>query len=186
MPALYLTTKDKVKAHAGITGSGDDTILATLCEQITAFIERYTARTVTEVTVEDEIHDADDFKHYLRLNRFPIKEMTALEERDDISDTTWATIPADEYDVEKNKGVIYFEDRRYGKRNISASYKAGLMTVPLDLELIATKLVAKIYNKRKSEGITREQMDAASVDWAGFLQDEDKLILDSYKRSALV
>ena len=99
---------------------------------------------------------------------------------------TWTTIPTTDYEVYTDEGMLYFYKHYAGKRNIKISYKAGYTTVPSDLEMAVTRIAARIYDKRKSEAVTRENVESVSIDWGSAITPEDKVIIESYTMKFLV
>jgi hypothetical protein len=173
-----LTTKDKVKAHLGITGNDYNDLLDNLCNQITAFIEKVCGnRRFKETTYTNEIYDGDSFRNYLQLKQYPIIELIKIEYKEN---DVWKEYNPRDY--EKYESMIYFYYPQPGKKNIRISYKAGYKDIPYDLEMLATKLVARIFEKRKAEGLKSESLGEARVDFDEFLKEEDKLILKNYQR----
>lgn len=189
MPETYnITTKTNVKTHLGITGTGDDTLLDTLCDQVTAWIENYCGgRRFYRTLHENEVYDGEPKKDYLVLKHFPVIEITSIQYNAGTSkNPNWTNMDRDDYELYENEGVIYWNKIYDGVRNIRVSYNAGYSTMPYDLVLVANRLVARVYDKRKSEHLSNESLEGVNVNWGEFLRPEDKLILDSYSRRNLV
>ena len=52
--------------------------------------------------------------------------------------------------------------------------------------MAVTRIAARIYDKRKSEAVTRENVESVSIDWGSAITPEDKVIIESYTMKFLV
>jgi hypothetical protein len=179
-PANQITTKDTVKLFLGITASTDDALLTKMCDWLTAFVQSYCQKKFIEETITEEIYNSKDFKFSLFLDNAPLSEMTKLERR--VSDTTWETLVVNEdYEINLTTGFIRFFQIDTGVADIRATYKT-FGNIPADIEMIATQLVARAYNKRKSQGVSQESLGEASIQWGNLLTDDDKAVLNNHRR----
>lgn len=181
-----ITTKEKVQAYLGITGDND--LLDTLCNSITAWIEGLCGgRRFKLTTYANKLFDGDNFGEWLQLPHWPVTEWTKIEYNSGTSKTpSWTTFDRDDYETYDDEGALYFNKKYLGKRNIRISYKAGYTTIPYDMEFLATRLVARSYERRKSEGVMNESLGGMSINWKEFLEKEDISILDNYRRPMVI
>lgn len=186
MPKEYnLTTKEKVKAMLEISGTTDDSVIDTLCDGMTAFIENITGNQRFKLTEhEDEIHDGDDGQ-WIRLNhRFIYEEADIKVEIKNGS--SWGELSQSDYEVYLSNGTVYLNYKITGKRNIKVSYSAGFINIPHDLEMVATSMVSRAYNRRKSQGVANESFEGVNLSWADVMTEAEKLIIESYTRRSFI
>jgi len=177
-----LITLEDFKSHIGIESNDDDAVLKTYIQGISDFIVNYCGRAI-ESTGFEELYDGDDISDCLFLNNYPISDFTNLMYNSgSYSDPVWNAIDPSQYQTDMDKGIIYFDVIYSGKRNIAIAYTAGYATVPDSIKLAAMKLVAKIYNKRRSDGFRHEEAGGAAIDWDSFLSDDVQLLLDPYRK----
>ena len=180
-----LTTLAKVKQHLGITSSDDDALLTDLINSITAYIENACGgRRFKETTYTNELYDGDDFDNWLYLKQYPITGLTKVEYNNGTTDNPDWKENTEGKDYEKyfERGALYLSTKYEGKRNYRITYKAGYAEIPDDLEILANKLVGKIYDKRKSEGKSSVSLAGASITWANFTKEEDFDVINYYKK----
>ena len=191
-----LTTRAKVKEYAGITGTDQDAVIDSLINAYTAVIEKYCGGRRFKSTTYTEVYDtlrADK----VFLNQRPCTAITLVELRGGtISTPTWTTFSADSYMKYLGAGYIQF----FGKLSVllqafRITYTAGYLidwtneltathTLPMDLTLACTELVAKRLTLRKSDGIASESTEGQSITYDSTGKDisgEIKTVLDSYK-----
>lgn len=179
-----LTTIAKAKTHLGISGTDDDTLLERIVNYATDFIESYCDRRFDKTTYSNELYDGDDFDYWLYLKNLPITTLTKIEQNNGTTDEPdWDELDeGDDYEKYLTEGKIYIYDRVTGKRNYRVNYEAGYTTIPYDLEMLCIRLVARIYEKRKSEGRSAESLGPANISWESFIKEEDKMTLNKYKK----
>jgi hypothetical protein len=119
------------------------------------------------------------------LRRWPVASITSVSiASGDLNALTWTAFdPKSEYSFDPDTGDLYlaFAIAR-GVQNIKVVYKGGYTTAPYDLRLACQRLVAKEYNKRKSQGAASESIGGASISWEDDLTPDLKRTLDGYKR----
>lgn len=181
MPAqTQITTNTTVKSFLGITASTDDALLSLMCDWLTAFIESYCSKKFVQQTITDELYNSKDFKFSLYLDNSPASSITTFKKKQ--SDGTWKDlVEGTDYDANLSIGLIRLFEIDNGIGDLKITYVVG-GTIPKDLEMVATQLVARVYSKRKSEGITQENMGEASIQWGALLNDSDKAILNNHRR----
>ncbi len=189
-----LTNLSKIKSFLGIDDTDSDELFNDLINSISDFIENFCGRrfisTVYEVAEGSdtaEYFDGDDIVENIYLKNYPITELSKVEYNSGTFSTPdWHEYDADDYSYDAKAGIITFEGGvRGGKQNIRVSYTAGYETIPHDIELAANKLIAKSFNKRKSEGVTGEGAGGANINWGDFVSEDIKAILDKYEKVSL-
>lgn len=190
MPQAYnLTTKEKVKALLGITSSDDNALFDSLCDQVSAFIENLCGGQRFKLTTHaDEIHDGDDGQ-WLRLNNRFIYTTTDLKVEYNNGDNVtpdWQEVSANDYDVYLANGTIHLHEKIAGKRNLRVYYEAGFTTIPYDLEMAATNMVARYYNHRKSQGLATEGFEGVNMTWNDTMSADERAIIDNYTRRSFI
>jgi len=182
--AFNLTTTAKVKSFLDITAATYDTILDTLCNSLTSWIENYCGgRRFKSTEYTQELYDGDDFKRSLKINNYPIIAWTKIEfNAGTTANPDWTEYEASDYEKYDTSGMIWFDRLEKGKRNIRITYEAGYETIPYDLELLATKLVARTFEKRLSEQKVSEGSPDLNITWDEFIKKEDKIVLENYTR----
>lgn len=172
---MAFTDSTTVKSHLGITGSNNDTVLATLITQvdsiITAKTKVKTGALSANLDISGEIVDSDGTEK-IHTKYHPINSLASIQRRD--SNDDWES-----YTEESIGSVEYNDDRIYtkyvvagsGERQIKLSYNAGYpsASVPDDLKLAATLMVAALFNTRKLQGMVRHSIMNTTFE----MSDED-------------
>lgn len=177
---MSFTDSTTVKSHLGITGTNNDTVLATLITQVDSII---TARTKVKtgaasgnLDVANEIVDSDGTEK-IHTKYHPINSLASIQSRD--SNNDWEA-----YDEEVIGSVEFSDDRIYtkyvvagsGERQIRISYNAGYLSasIPEDLKLAATLMVAALFNTRKLQGMVRHSIMNTTFE----MSSEDFYVVD--------
>jgi len=156
-----------------------------LIDQMTDFIQKECGgRVFNLVAYDKEIYDGDDFDRELFLDQYPATEISKVEHNNGTTkDPNWEEdTEGEDYEKYLEEGEIHFHTKYLGKRNYRITYKAGYATIPYDLQNLCIGLVARKLEKRKSEGVRSENLGGASINWGDLLNEDDKLILDNYRR----
>lgn len=183
------TSLADTKTFLGISGSGDDTLLESLIDSCTDFLEKRLGGRRIVIPSSDyvEIYDGDlerDGKRYLTLDQWPITTLTSVEYNSGTpSAKVWNTENANNYERYDEEGqLFYYGGLPITRRGIRITYSAGLAAntaaVPTDLRLACQKMVGKEYQKRKAQGETSESVGSASTSWSLHL---DPIIEDALK-----
>lgn len=197
--ANALTNKDRIKTRLGVSSSDFDTLLDNLINGISDFCESYCNRKFIRATYSNEIYPYDGKIDMLALKNAPVISVSSLQYRAGTPSTpSWTSFTADQYELsgDGNSGLV----KLYGGFNaaainsLRATYVAGYLvdftniddptkhTLPSDLTDLAERLVIKRFKKRDLEGRTSETYNGATTTWGSFLEDEDKITLDRYRR----
>lgn len=181
-----LATIDQVKTHIGLSGTTYDSVLTQILTQVDRMIKTELKREIEETTYTEQIFDGGD--RYIQLNDMPLsstEDFTFEYNKGDSEDPDWETVPRDDYELYYDEGVVYLHYPYFGKRVLKMTYTVG-GDVPEDLEMLAIRLTAKIYNKRKSEGTSNESLENVSFGWQDLLSSEDKLIIENNRLKFII
>lgn len=177
-----IITLDQIKAHLDITDNADNSVLTSYIAQMSDYLKNKIGRVIEETEIV-EYFDGDNLRDTIFLGNYPVTEFTSLEYRSGkFSAPVWNDFDADDYLLDENDGTIQIKAVYSGVKNIKATYKAGYTSVPEALKLACLKLVAKIYNKRRSDGFSHEEVAGASIDWDKFLSDDIKELINPYRK----
>ena len=163
--SIDLTTLTKLKAHLGVTGTDDDTLLKTLIDQASELVEQHCGREFAKKS-RTEYHDGKGLSSLILKVR-PIESITSIHDDLDRDFETADLVDADDYTFYPDSGIVTYEEGKFqdGNRNVQVIYVAGYEDVPSDLELSCNMVAATIYNwaKQGREGIASENLGGASV-----------------------
>lgn len=192
MAAYDLTTTANVKSHLGISVTTWDTLLASLITSCSVFIENYCGGIRFKNSGSDvtEYHDGDpdaEGRKIIFVKNYPIISITSVSySSGSLSSPTWNVYDASSYYVQdNNRGEICFETLPVGKQNIRVVYQGGYNSIPEDLALACILMVARMYTRRNSEGVTNESVGGASVNWSTELSTEIRKTLNRYRNYAV-
>lgn len=196
-----LTNLDRVKLRLGITTTGFDELLIELINSVTDWIEGECGnRRFKETTYTNEIYDGsktdEENKKYLILKNTPITNLISFQYNGGtISSPVWVDFLKDNYQLLDKEGMIYvYGGLPIGLRNIRVSYTAGYKidfadenditkhTLPFDVSNLAERLVVKAFKRREAVGQSGESMGDSNVNWYDHLEEEDKSVINRYKR----
>ena len=196
---MNLTTLAKLKEHIGIPSSNTDkdSLLASIITGVSSFIEEHTHRkfAVTEYT---EIIDGGNFDEIF-LKQYPIREVLTL---------TINSAPIDldsgEEDgtiiITKESGAIYKASGfGSGRKAVKIVYTAGYNDpsdeeesgdsvssdyedLPVAIQTAATRLAARVYERRTAEGVSSTSAGSFSVQYKDAVDSDVSGVLDSYKK----
>lgn len=192
MAAYDLTTSSDVKSYLDITASTWDTLLANLVTNCSVWIENYCGgkrfkNSGVDVT---EYHDGDpnlEGKKIIFVRNTPIISVTSVSYASgSLSSPTWTAFDAASYYVRNDRGgQLIFDSLPQGNQNIRVIYQGGYSTIPEDLALACIQLIARVFNKRKSEGVLNESVGGASVSWDRELTPELRKTINRYRSHAV-
>lgn len=192
MAAYDLTTSTDVKSYLDITASTWDTLLANLVTNSSVWIENYCGGRRFKNSGSDvtEYYDGDpnlEGKKIIFVRNTPIISVTSVSYASgSLSSPTWIAFDATSYYVRNDRGgQLIFDSLPQGNQNIRVIYQGGYATIPEDLALACIQLVARIFNKRKSEGVLNESVGGASVSWDRELTPELRKTLNRYRNHAV-
>lgn len=194
--ARALTTVADIKTYRGISVSSYDTLLETLLNACTIWMEKLVGRQLLYVSSETitEYHDGGlygDQKQSLFLKNWPVVSVTSVSYslEDDLSNPTYqAYSSSTDYKTITARGEVFFPGASLpsGQGNLKVLYKAGYAIADIpDLVMVQKQLVARAFDKRKAQGKANESVGGGSTQWEDFLDVQAREILYSYKTPAL-
>lgn len=178
-----LTNLAAVKSHLKIQPgtTAYDTPLNNLIAQVSAAIETYCNREFKSTAHSDRFNG--EAQPQLCLSNYPIISVTDIREDGTRAFSAASVIDTSSYYVDSVTGIVNFDRYRpqIGFGNIQVNYTAGYATIPKDIELVATKVVAATFEKRGSDGKTNESLGNYSVSYeAGEWPEDVKAVLEHY------
>jgi hypothetical protein len=179
-----LISLTEFKNHIGISGSTDDTIITTYINAVGDFIKEYLGREIEEKEIVERF-DGDDIKDIIFLSNYPVTTFTWLKYRKGTYAVEEMTdFDASDYQRDDEKGIIYVDVMYPGIRNIEVYYKAGYAAaaIPNAIKVAALKLTAKIYNKKRSDGFSSEEVSNARIEWDKYLSSDIEELLSSFRK----
>lgn len=199
--AYALTTKERVKQKIGIaaaTTTSDD-LIDRIISGVTDFIERYCGdRRFKQQTGISEIQSAEtDGQTLFFLKQAPVSSLIAYYNSGTVASPIWTAYPAEDYQLydDGKAGIVkIYGGVAKGVNVVKFVYTAGYLidfanefdptkhTLPFDLAELADRLVIRWYKKREVAGKASESYEGGSVNWRDALDEDDKAVLDSYKR----
>lgn len=177
-----------LKALLGITGSGEDALLANLISGASAFAESYMARTVL-VTSYTEKYNGNGKARMMLVHR-PIVSVSSLTINERVISPS----------VNNQAGYLYSDMEVFligyefdeGFQNVSINYSAGLAAsepgqVPYDIQQAVQELAALKYRRRDSEGNKSKSLAGETVSFViADMPAPAKAVFDLYKQVAPV
>ncbi len=189
-----LTTKEAVKSYLDLTDSTWDVVLEDLVNSCTDWIEAECGgrRLRAPVALPPAPDPVDSVEYYhggvslLSLRSFPIVSVSEVAYKSGpLNAPVWVPLTVGTYGIDAERGQLIVPSALpVGHRNIRVSYQAGYGTVPSDLSLGCIKLVAREFNRRKSQGTTAESVAGANVTWATDVDLDTKTLIKRYRNYA--
>lgn len=194
-----LTTVADVKTFIGETSSTYDTLLEMLIDECTDWIEEFlngrrllcdANRDGTPVAVTERYNS--NARRVVLLRKYPVIEITSVAyATGNVNSPTWNTLDAtSQYTFDPTTGELFLVATvPVGVQNIRVVYKGGYVgqgstgtIIPKNLVMACIRMVAKQFNKRRSQGIKNESVGGASITWEDDMDAEVKRTLNKYKR----
>ena len=177
-----LVSLANIKTYLALDTTTYDDLLTLLEGSAVSFLETYCNNKILE---EDVIQyfDGDDalYDNLFFLNN--TVNITDFEFYEEVAGT-FVLVSADDYDLNDKGGILTLNTGiMEGKHNYKAVYTCGYddATITNDLKIAILKIIGKYYNKHKSDGLSTESLDGASINFDTFMSDDIKLILMKYK-----
>ncbi len=174
-----LTNTTLLAEYLELDATADASILGLCINSATAFIEGYTKRYFKEESRVQEILNPN--KSVAILKAYPISSVAS------VIDEGGNSL---EYKIKsKSAGIVEFTQLVEGSR-VEITYTGGYVInfsddnankLPFDLMNLCNEIAGRIYNKRKSQGISSESMEGQNINWEKDLTPEMKAILEKYK-----
>jgi hypothetical protein len=184
-----LLTLEDFKQHNEIDTNDDDELIRLYCEGVSDFIKQKLNRSIEETDIE-EVQDGDDINDTINLKDYPViidadNTLTLSYSTGDLGNKTWTEIEATTYEIGEETGQIFIDGVPSGRRNILIEFTAGYFEIPAAIRLAAIKLVSRVYNKKRSEGFSSEEVAGARIDWSKFYSDDIEELISPYRRVLL-
>ena len=152
---MRLTSLDKVKEFLGLTDTSQDSLLGTLLDGVSDAIETDCRRAIALGTYSEKLDILEDYTEDFMVANYPVRSVVALTDNGtlmvDVTNYYWET-----------QGYFhrYPEDYYWttGLRKVEITYTAGYATIPDDIQLLAQKLVAQVYNSLGTGGFESERI----------------------------
>lgn len=195
---MALSTIAAYKTYAGISGTGEDSVLTVLLDSASAAIRRRAGRSLStgfeSATYTENLSGRDS--NVLQLAEWPVTSITSIKYVAD--DGTTTTVASTGYRVDSATGIVYrlgAQRSRFatdsvgalikpdfnvyprwdaGYNNIEAVYVGGYSTVPDDLKLALYRIMDMLYSERRQNpGMQSESLGGYSYSRAmDFSHDE--------------
>ncbi len=175
-----IISKEEFKIYISLNTNDFDDTIGLLVSGAVKWVETMIDNIVAETQVE-EYFDGDEIRNSIYLtNNFNIQNLVIEYE----SNGNWVTIPNSDYVFYDDEGSVKLDYVRGGEQNYKVTYKVGYTNknIPADLKLAILKIVGRLWNKRKSDGIKMENLGDASVSWENYLSPEIAGLLSKYKK----
>lgn len=184
LDSTYATT-DQVKAYlGGYTGvTADDTIIGSLLERATDFIDRYCGTEFFNETLTE--YPRGRGGTWLVLSRRPISSVTSVHVSVDLprayTDTNLLA-EDDDFTVDYNAGALNLAGGVWptAPRTIKVVYVAGPATVPPAINWACLKIAAIWLRRRTNVGLSSESLGEGSITKYEDMPQDVKAILDGH------
>lgn len=199
--AYALTTLARLKTYLDITGAGDDTLLETIIDSVTEFIENYCHRRFQQTAISQEMYSTGRRDKIITLKQYPVAsgETFTLEVRaSSLNEDDWEEVDSEYYHVHWQEGIIegaggYTFIKGVNKYRVTytAGYDFDTSTKPVtdteagDLELAMWMLCKVAFLRRKGDASVKSERigDYAVVYMKEAFENETiRSILDKYRR----
>lgn len=176
-----LATLADLKTYLGISGTSEDAVLQIFLNRADAQAKRIIGRDI-EKPQSNYAEETDGHgESILQVRNFPIISVVSVEFHDGSS---WQPVSSSEYSVKKSSGQIRFPyssvPRGFG--NVRITYMGGYETVPHDVTEAVVRIAASAYNRRNSDGIKREKIEGAEIEYSQDAMPQDAVeTLNSYR-----
>ena len=176
---MIINTED-FKTYITLNTNDFDDVITLLIKSAVRWAETMTNNKIEETEIEeyfdgDEIDNEIFLTYNLNLQNLIIEKMVNEE---------WQELSSDYYTFYDDEGVVKLNYVNRGERNYRAKYKTGFTSknIPSDIKIAILKIVGRLWNKRKSDGISNENLGDAGVTWERYLSPEISALLSKYKK----
>lgn len=201
LPTHSLTNLTRVKNRLTLDTPAFDAVLERMIGAVTDRVEGECNRRFKSTTYTSEVYSYDEGtqRRYVFLNQTPVTALTSLSYRAGTpSNPSWTAFGADDYELmgDGKSGLVrVYGGIPRGVNTVRATYTAGYLidwdnitdttkhTLPFDLTDLCERMVVKEFKKRESEGRSAESFEGGSVTWEKLLNDDDKEIVNRYRRA---
>lgn len=156
---VAFTTKERVKARRGLSGTTEDAVIDELIAEVSDFGEQFLNRHTLEVQRTGEVYELPAGNRYLWLRGFPIVSVTSVKYATTRSFGQVDALPTDSYDAIVETGELYFYPEAFARWTspgfVEVSYRGGMavdtaafMAAYPSIAGAATAEVINRYNRR--------------------------------------
>lgn len=181
-----LITLEEFKSYIELDTNDDDDTLMILINGVGDFLKTYLGRVIEYTEHIWEYFDGNDIKDCIFLANYPVGTISEFSHTSDpFGDSPeWIDFNTDQYLLDNDKGILYIKATYPGTRNIAVEYDAGYETkdIPAPLKVAALKLTAALYNKKRSDGYSLEEVAGARIQWDKFLTPDIEALIAPYQR----
>jgi hypothetical protein len=178
---MIINTED-FKTYISLNSNDFDDTIALLIKGAIKWAETMINNKIEEQEVVEDFYADDIIDSTIFLsNTLNLRDLVMTYSG---GDEVWHDFPDGSYKLVKDEGIVVFDFVEYGHWIDRATYKAGFTnkTLPDDLKLAILKIVGKLWNQRKSDGIKNENLGDAGITWSDFLSPDIAMILSKYKK----
>jgi len=178
-----IVSKEDFKIYTSLNTNDFDDTIGLLISGAIKWIEVMVDNKIEETQIE-EYFDGDEIENNIYLSdNLNIQDLVIQYKSGD----DWLTIPDNDYIFYDDEGVVKLNYVRYGDQNYKVVYKVGFTNknIPDNLKLAILKIVGKLWNKRRSDGIKMENLGDASVTWENYLSQDIASILSKFKKYSI-
>ena len=179
-----------IKTHLGITGSGEDTFIGNLQDQIDAAIDAYCDRPDGFASATHTSYLDGGAVSTLLLRNTTITSITSVHDDLNRAFDSGSLIAADDYNFIADTGELNLITSNFNNRqgtfqngtgNVKVIYVGGYSTIPEDIQLAAIVLISKYFNLRRSAGISQMSAGGLSLSFDHGFPPEAKTLLKKYR-----
>lgn len=161
LPVAWITLAD-AKAWLGVTGTDDDTKIASLIDATAELVETYTGTIVSQRTVTERMYPEDPVG-VLTLTHYPIVDLTSLTVDDEAETLA-------ELRITNSAGMVRRKDgTALSGREMAAIYTAGYPSNAIPKALVngSKELLRELYNSTgRDHAVAKESVpDVAAVEY---------------------
>lgn len=175
LKSYALTTVDRVRDYLGLSSlsSVQETVMESIINATTEYIERYTGRHFKKTSYENEEYDGGAIDS-LVLKNYPVFQSPATfslgSRGTSQNEDDWTNEDAEDYFIDYEKGIVYRAGRvkfKLSRQRWRVSYTAGYDydntttflsdTAAGDVELVAWFVAGTLYTNRVNNGAARSE-----------------------------
>jgi uncharacterized phiE125 gp8 family phage protein len=174
-----LTTVAAVKAYAGVTGSADDALLASLVSAYSAYVQQWLNRNILTASYTRSFNGRDHTAQM--LPQWPVQSVQSVTV-DGIAIPARVLITDNGFNTDGMSVILQGYCFSKGRANVQIAWTAGYATVPLELAQAVNELVTLRYKLRdkmewSSKSLAGETVSLVTKD----MPDSVKTILNNWR-----
>ena len=182
-----LVSLAKLKSYLQITDNTNDTLLSSLIDQASVFIESYIGRKLEaqDYDVRMDGHGENEFL----FSQYPVNGLTDFKYNTwSIWTPVWEDYSADDYFLDSETGIFSLTFGIHkGIKNIRIVCNAGYEAIPEDLQRACMQIATYYYSQagKTTSQVKRERVDGAEIEYdtsIGGIEQDTYVILNKYKK----